>query len=73
MYTYVVCMPVIFIFKYNATDSGVDRCVDVAGKMYASLTILPTQNIVGVGLFEKSVIICSCLSLFGVKSLPRKN
>lgn len=30
----------IFIFKYNAIDSGIDRCVDVAGKMYASLTIL---------------------------------
>lgn len=78
-----VCLPMYvgeienFIFKDNTTDSGFDQCMCVVGKMYALLTILSTLSTLHLWLqelFEKPVVICSYLSLFGMKSLlPRKN
>lgn len=72
-----VCGRENFIFKDNTSDSGFDQCMCVVGKMYALLTILSTLSTLHLWLqelFEKPVVICSCLSLFGMKSLlPRKN
>lgn len=80
LYLAYVCVHVfvcvIFIFKDNATDSSFDQCVDVVGKKHAPLTMLSTLNILHLWLqelFEKPVVICFCLSLFGVKPLPREN